>query len=122
MEKRDVVIAFRVSGDERLLIADMAQRLQRKQSDALRLVVTEAATAILKAANEQGVHYYEPPRCGSWRAKPRGGAKTTRAARKKDRRGGRGFRGPAPIGGCGVNPWDRGRQPHFSPFWYIVKR
>lgn len=62
MEKRDVVIAFRVSGDERLLIADMAQRLQRKQSDALRLVVTEAATAILKAANEQGVHYEEQQR------------------------------------------------------------
>ena len=62
MEKRDVVIAFRVSGDERLLIADMAQRLQRKQSDALRLVVTEAATAILKAANEPGVHYEEQQR------------------------------------------------------------
>jgi len=41
--------AFRVSNGERRAIADLAQRLQRSQSDAVRFVVVEAAKQLAKA-------------------------------------------------------------------------
>lgn len=37
------IFAFRVSNNERQAIADLAARLQRSQSDAVRFVVIEAA-------------------------------------------------------------------------------
>jgi hypothetical protein len=41
--------SFRVSNDERQAIADLAIRLQRTQSDAVRFVVIEAAKQLSKA-------------------------------------------------------------------------
>lgn len=41
--QRVTQFAFRVSQDERLAIANLAARLQRSQSDAVRFVVVEAA-------------------------------------------------------------------------------
>ena len=41
--------AFRVSNDERRLIADLAARLHRSQSDAVRFVVIEAAKQLTQA-------------------------------------------------------------------------
>lgn len=41
--------AFRVSNDERRAIADLAARLQRSQSDAVRFVVVEAAKQLTQA-------------------------------------------------------------------------
>lgn len=41
--------AFRVSNGERRAIANLAERLQRSQSDAVRFVVVEAAKQLTKA-------------------------------------------------------------------------
>ncbi len=41
--------AFRVSNGERRAIADLASRLQRSQSDAVRFVVVEAAKQLTQA-------------------------------------------------------------------------
>lgn len=41
--------AFRVNQNERRAIADLATRLQRSQSDAVRFVVIEAAKQLTKA-------------------------------------------------------------------------
>ena len=43
MKKRPETFKFRLSNDERQAIADLAARLQRSQSDAVRFVVIEAA-------------------------------------------------------------------------------
>lgn len=48
MQKSEV-FTFRVNSDERRLIAQLAERLQRNQSDAVRLVIREAAVALLTA-------------------------------------------------------------------------
>ena len=41
--ERDIQFGFRVNDNERRAIADLAIRLQRSQSDAIRFVVVEAA-------------------------------------------------------------------------------
>lgn len=43
------VFAFRVSNEERRAIVDLATRLQRSQSDAVRFVVVEAARQLIQA-------------------------------------------------------------------------
>ena len=45
------IFAFRVSNVERRAIADLAARLQRSQSDAVRFVVIEAARQLSQAEN-----------------------------------------------------------------------
>jgi hypothetical protein len=47
--QRVIQFAFRVSNDERRAIADLAARLQRSQSDAVRFVVIEAAKQLTQA-------------------------------------------------------------------------
>ncbi len=46
MPRRDT-FTFRVNADERQLIAALADRLQRSQSDAVRLLIREAAHELL---------------------------------------------------------------------------
>jgi hypothetical protein len=43
------IFTFRLNKDERLAIADLAARLQRSQSDAVRFVVIEAARQLSQA-------------------------------------------------------------------------
>ncbi len=45
------IFAFRVNADERRLIAALANRLQRSQSDAVRLVVREAARELMSKSD-----------------------------------------------------------------------
>ena len=47
--QRVTQFSFRVSKDERQAIADLAARLQRSQSDAVRFVVIEAAKQLSQA-------------------------------------------------------------------------
>jgi len=47
--QRVMQFSFRVSKDERRAIADLAARLQRSQSDAVRFVVIEAARQLSQA-------------------------------------------------------------------------
>jgi hypothetical protein len=47
--QRVMQFSFRVSTDERQAIADLAERLQRSQSDAVRFVVIEAARQLSQA-------------------------------------------------------------------------
>ena len=49
MKKRPETFKFRLSDDERRAIADLAARLSRSQSDAVRFVVTEAAKQLTQA-------------------------------------------------------------------------
>jgi len=46
MEKRETIFGFRVSDTERRAIKTLAEGLQRTESDAVRLVVQEAARII----------------------------------------------------------------------------
>ena len=45
---RVAVFAFRVSRNERQIIADLAAKLKRSQSDAVRFVVIEAARKLIQ--------------------------------------------------------------------------
>lgn len=47
--QRVTQFSFRVNKDERQAIADLAARLQRSQSDAVRFVVIEAAKQLAQA-------------------------------------------------------------------------
>lgn len=47
--QRITQFAFRVNDDERRGISELAMRLQRSQSDAVRFVVTEAAKQLTQA-------------------------------------------------------------------------
>jgi uncharacterized protein (DUF1778 family) len=47
--QRVTQFAFRVNDNERRAITDLAARLQRSQSDAVRFVVVEAAKQLIKA-------------------------------------------------------------------------
>ena len=53
--QRITQFAFRVSRDERLAIADLAARLQRSQSDAVRFVVIEAARQLAQAQADPAI-------------------------------------------------------------------
>jgi hypothetical protein len=46
MRKRDASFKFKVGSDERQMIAILAERLQRSQSDAVRLVIREAVRSL----------------------------------------------------------------------------
>ncbi len=48
---RQDTFTFRVNADERQLIAALADRLQRSQSDAVRLLIREAAHELLDKPN-----------------------------------------------------------------------
>lgn len=52
MKKRPETFKFRLSNDERQAIADLAARLQRSQSDAVRFVVIEAARQLSQAQTD----------------------------------------------------------------------
>lgn len=47
--QRNTQFAFRVNEDERRAISELASRLQRSQSDAVRYVVTEAVRKLSEA-------------------------------------------------------------------------
>jgi hypothetical protein len=47
--RRSEAFGLRVDGTERQMIIALAKRLQRSQSDAVRLVIREAASAVLGA-------------------------------------------------------------------------
>ena len=49
MKKRPETFKFRLSDDERRAIADLAARLSRSQSDAVRFVVIEASRQLAQA-------------------------------------------------------------------------
>ena len=49
MKKRSETFKFRLSNVERRAIADLAERLQRSESDAVRFVVIEAAKQLTQA-------------------------------------------------------------------------
>jgi hypothetical protein len=58
MGKRELIFHFRLSATERALIANLAERLQRNQSDAVRFVVINAAielAGIKPVDNEQQI-------------------------------------------------------------------
>lgn len=46
------IFSFRVSADERQAIANLAARLQRSQSDAVRFVVVEAARQLVEPSTQ----------------------------------------------------------------------
>jgi hypothetical protein len=47
MSARKTIFGFRINNEERELIAALADKLQRTQSDAVRLVVREAARELV---------------------------------------------------------------------------
>ena len=48
-KKRTQIFAFRVNAEEQRLIAVLAEKLQRTQSDAIRLIVRETVKGLIKA-------------------------------------------------------------------------
>jgi len=50
MKSRPILVGFRVSDDERVIIETMAQKLERNMSDAVRYVVLQAARELLPEA------------------------------------------------------------------------
>lgn len=50
--QRVTQFAFRVNDNERRAIADLAAKLQRSQSDAVRFVVSEAVKQLIQAAED----------------------------------------------------------------------
>jgi uncharacterized protein (DUF1778 family) len=53
MSKRLITIGVRVSSDERKIIRDLAERLGRTESDAVRSVVLSAASVFLDPDREE---------------------------------------------------------------------
>jgi hypothetical protein len=64
---RTDIFSFRVSAAERQTIAELAARLDRKQSDAVRFLVMQAARQLLDAAADSGhMHETEGNRNGQY--------------------------------------------------------
>lgn len=50
--KRETYFAFRINHDERRLLTALAERLQRSQSDTVRLIIREAARELITDADQ----------------------------------------------------------------------